>query len=120
MFYHQNIFVEYFDPAPVLFADRKVPYSDGQTGIGDTVVAIDFGTRSWKNLVPWLHMCRKGECIGWSAEVQGNDDDAEDNMLQGLFDVAVESPSNCPEVLDFVLQAMRPALMSLNPDWAFD
>jgi hypothetical protein len=117
--YYENMFtcdVHDFHFAPVLLAQRKVPYADSLTGIGDPDAMIDSSNRNWKNLGSWLHTCRRGECTGWSAKVQGNDDDAEDNLLQGLFHVAIACPSTCPEALEVLEQAMRPALVSLNPD----
>ena len=122
MFYYTKGFVcevNNFDPAPILLAEGKVTWDDGLPGIGSPVVSVNFDERNWWNLVSWLHMCHRGKIIGWDAEVQGNDE-AEDKLLQGLFDVAIESSFYCPTTLDFVINSMRPAMVELHEDWAKD
>ena len=122
VFYYENIFtcdVEHFHPATVLLAERKARETGRLTGVGDPKVIIDFSSRNWKNLVSWLHMCHRGECRGWSMKIQGTQE-TEDWLLQGLFDVATEGPNDCSEALDFLLSAMRPALVSECSDWALN
>jgi hypothetical protein len=123
MFYYENIFacrIEYFHPAPVLLAERKFSHwTDRSFGIGWPEVGIDFSERRWNNLVFWLQMCHQDKCIGWDREFQGNED-AEDKMLQGLFDTALESPWYCLDMLNCMLTSMRPAMEAVNSDWEQD
>jgi hypothetical protein len=122
IFYYENMYrceVEEFDPAPVILAEHKSSWFVDQShgiGIGSPQVGIDFEERNWMNLTSWLHMCHRGEIVRWDAELQHNED-AEDKLLQGLFDVAIESPVYCPAMLDCLLTAMRPAMVELNSDW---
>jgi hypothetical protein len=44
--------------------------------------------------------------------------DAEDKLLRALFDVALKGPRMSPAALDFLLEAVRPALMDLSSEWA--
>ena len=122
VFYCENMFscdVEGFHPAPVLLAERKARQTGRLTGVGDPEVLVHFPDPNWKNLVSWLHMCHRGECRDWSREIQG-DEDTKVRVLQGLFDVATEGPNICSEALDFLLCAMRPALVNEFSGWALD
>jgi hypothetical protein len=126
IFYHENCFscrVLNFDPAPMLLLQSKFkePLRKNPPDI-ELVRSRTKGEPIWENLVSWLHMCHRGECIGL---LPFEDDDfgqgmghgPERRILEGLFSVAANCPGLSSAALDCVIESMHMALVEDDYAW---
>jgi hypothetical protein len=126
IFYHENCFscrVLDFDPTPILLLQSKFkePLRKNPPDI-ELVRSRTKGELIWENLVSWLHMCHRGECIGL---LPFEDDDfgpgmghgPERRILEGLFSVAANCPGLSSAALDCVIESMHMALVEDDYAW---
>lgn len=74
------------------------------------------GIPNWQNLLHWLETCRKGRCVCWDENGQGNDD-AEHMVLGGVFGILGEMREQSWEGVVAVLDHFRSALKFVDSRW---
>jgi len=124
MFYTENKFlciVEDVDAATLVLKTRKF---SGRSQFSSVKLKgrVDCGimrrgTRDWKNLVAWVHLSHQRLCCGLAPTPE---DDAEESLLVGLFDMVILGPIISSNTVDFLLKSMRPTLVKLHREWARD
>jgi len=117
VFYYDNSFCCYttnYDPGPVGLLQLKIeePIRDHEQEIRIHNIQRTIGYDTWDNLVYWLHMCREGKLpsLFYGAAYDRQPDhsarSAESTLLEGLFDLAENSPGMSSKAFDDVIACM--------------
>jgi hypothetical protein len=117
VFYYENSFRCYtinYDPAPVGLLQIKLgfPFHCHEEEIRIHNIQREIGYDTWDNLVYWLHMCREGKLpsLFYGAAYDRQPDhsarSAESTLLEGLFDLAENSPEMSSRAFDDVIACM--------------
>jgi hypothetical protein len=117
VFYYENSFRCYtinYDPAPVGLLQIKLgfPFHCHEEEIRIHNIQRTIGYDTWDNLVYWLHMCREGKLpslfhdAAYDRQPGHSARSAESTLLEGLFDLAENSPGMSSRAFDDTIACM--------------
>jgi hypothetical protein len=91
-------------------------------GFNISVFSTTTGSPNWKNLVSWLKKEHSGEfyIFALNAALKSTKQQLQEEVIQSYFNIAFTMRNHPWEVLEAIIDVLRPGLSAIDGRWAQD